>query len=336
MPAPIRLALAGTGLFARDAHLPALQALGDTFEIVALYSYKRSSADALLAQLPRPVEVYESLPDLLARDDVEAVNLVLPIHVLPEAIEQSLRAGKHVISEKPAAPDVETGRKLLELYASQRGPVWMVAENYRYDPAFVRAAEIVKRGDIGRPLACHWTMYNNMNPDNKYFFSMWRRTAGNFPGGFLLDGGVHHIASLRLILGEIISVSAITSLLREDLPPVDTVSAALLFGSGAVGTYQITYAVGSPWNTPLHIVGENGALTVQTGKLKVTRGDQTDEIDVSGVNTIQAELAAFAAAIREGQPFVSSPQEAVQDVAVIEAMLRSAETGQRITPERVV
>ncbi|HEX3052339.1 MAG TPA: Gfo/Idh/MocA family oxidoreductase [Aggregatilineaceae bacterium] len=332
---PIRLAILGTGLFARQAHLPAIQSLGDAFEIVAVYNHRTSTTADLVALLPHPVEVYDDLAALLARDDIEAVDLVQPIEVMPDVIEQALTAGKHVISEKPAAPDLATGRRLLSLYAQHRHLIWMVAENWRYEPAFHQAAEIVQSGVLGQPQVCDWAIYANMQPtSNQYYHTAWRRT-GTFPGGFLLDGGVHNVAALRQILGEIQSVNALTAQFRPDLPPTDTLSAALQFDSGAVGTWTQTFASSSPWPTRLRILCERGAISVRADVLEVVYPDRTEEFafDSQGVKN---ELAAFAAAIRDGAPHANSPEQAMQDVAVIEAILLSSTTGQRITVERFV
>ncbi|HXV43829.1 MAG TPA: Gfo/Idh/MocA family oxidoreductase, partial [Anaerolineae bacterium] len=182
---PVRLALIGAGIFARDVHVPALLELENIFEIVAIYSRSQTSAVALAEKLPGQVEAVTDLPALLARDDIEAVNIILPIDVMPGIIEMALRSGKHVISEKPLAPNVATGRELLSIHAQQPGQVWMVGENWRYEEAFEQAAAIVHSGEIGRPLLCHWVVYNPINPDNKYYHTPWRRS-GDFPGGFLL------------------------------------------------------------------------------------------------------------------------------------------------------
>ena len=80
-----------------------------------------------------------------------------------------------------------------------------------------------------------------LKPGNKYYHTDWRRS-GTFPGGFLLDGGVHHVAALRQVVGEIVSVSAEVRQVRADLPPADTLSAALEFESGVIGSYSVTYA----------------------------------------------------------------------------------------------
>jgi predicted dehydrogenase len=332
--APLRIGLVGAGLFAQEAHVPALQALGDTFEIAAIHSRTRAKAEALAAEIAQtaPVpDVVDDLETLLARADIEAVDLVLPIQTLPGVIRQALDAGKHVISEKPAAPDVKTGRELMAVYAQHPDQVWSVAENWRYEDAFLHAADLIQAGEIGQPVTWHWVLHTSMNQENKYYHTMWRRESA-FPGGFILDGGVHHIAALRLILGEISAVNAVARQIREDLPPIDTLNAALVFESGLAGMYSITYAAESPWPNMLHIVGENGTLRVQPGEIEITAPSGACRTDRTDRRGIENELTAFAAAIRDGQPLRNTPEEGV---AVIEAMLRSAETGQQVMVERV-
>src|SRR5258708_29016971 len=102
--APIRIALLGSGIFAREKHLPALIAPGSGFQIVGIYSRSKENAQSLAATVPYPVDTFTEFPALLARDDVDAVDIILPIAVQPAAVETALKAGKHVISDKPVAP----------------------------------------------------------------------------------------------------------------------------------------------------------------------------------------------------------------------------------------
>ncbi len=330
MSEPIRLALVGTGLFAQDAHLPALQALGDRFQIAAVYSRTRANAEALAAQIPGSPQIYTDLDALLANDDVEAVDVILPIEVLPDAVEKSLRAGKQVVSEKPLAPDVATGRRLLQIYQRDHADqVWMVAENYRYEEAFRRAGAVVRSGEIGTVIVAQWTLLLPTLPGNKYYGTDWRRT-GTFPGGFLLDGGVHHVAAFRQVVGEIASASAEIKQARPDLPPADTLTAALQFENGAIGNYTVTYAAGAPFITYLTVVGDDGVVRVKRETLEVTSHGETRTEDLSDCQSVNGELAAFAAAVREGEPHRDPPLEALRDLAVIEAMLKSAESGCRV------
>ncbi|MCZ2096626.1 MAG: Gfo/Idh/MocA family oxidoreductase [Anaerolineae bacterium] len=204
--------------------------------------------------------------------------------------------------------------------------VWMVAENVRYTPAFRRAAEIVGSGEIGQITMVNWAVYASMTPSSKYYHTEWRRS-GTFPGGFLLDGGVHNIAALRLVVGEIVSVSAEARQIRPDLPPIDTLSAALQFEGGVIGSFSITFAGRTPLPpTFLTVVGETGMVRGQPPK-------PTEEA-LNECTTATAELAAFADAIHDGTPHANTPLEALRDVAVLEAMFAAAQTGQRTPVEQ--
>lgn len=335
-PHPIRLGIVGAGIFAREAHLPALLSLADEFRIAAVYSRTRAHAQTMAAQVGYSVDVYDSLPALLARPDIAALDIVLPILAVPDAVEQALAAGKHVISEKPVAPDLATGRRLISAYRQHERQVWMIAENMRYHAPFVSAAEMIKRGDIGRPLVCSWALHATMTPQNKYYHTTWRHDDA-LPGGFLLDGGIHQMAALRMVMGDVAAVGASTAHFRPDLPPPDTLSVSLQFKSGALGTLLLTFAAGSPWPQDLDIVGEGGALRVATDKIEVTRGGKTETISFPPRQDcredIRSEMAGFAAAIGSEQLHRNPPEECLRDLALLDAILRSAQTGRRCAPE---
>ncbi|MCB0184783.1 MAG: Gfo/Idh/MocA family oxidoreductase [Caldilineaceae bacterium] len=337
---PIRLALIGAGIFARDAHVPSLLNLRDRFAITAVYSRTATSAQALAsavqaasgddASVGQPIAIYTELPMLLADPAIDAVDVVLPIPVMAPILAQALASGKSVSREKPLAADMATCRQLLAAYRGGE-QVWMVAENWRYETAFVRAAALVRDGAIGRPLTCQMAFYLPMAEGSKYFGTTWRRST-DFFGGTLMDGGVHHAALLRMILGEISAVSAYTSHTSAHFEGVDTLSATLHFVNGAVGTYLVTYGWGAPWGGELHIVGDQGALRVQRGLIELTRAGKTETITCAKFDGVELEFAAFADAIHYGQTHRNTPEEGLRDVAVIEAMVRSAESGQSLTP----
>lgn len=328
---PIRLALIGAGVFARDAHVPSLLRHPDRFEIAAIYSRTHATAQALAEQIPYAVDIHTDLDELLARPDIEAVEVLLPISALPDAITKALAAGKHIISEKPIAIDVETGRKLLAQHAHHTNLVWMVGENWRYESAFLQAAEMIQNGTIGTPLTCHWALYTPINANSKYYHTLWRRDS-SIPGGFIMDGGVHHIAALRMLLGEISQVNATLRQNSPDLPPADTVAATLDFASGVVGTYLATYATAAPWPPHLYIGGTEGSLRIQRREIEVTRAGKTERIETEGFDGVEKELLAFADSIRSDAPHRNAPIESLRDLAVIEAILASAATGQCVTP----
>lgn len=334
MGRPVRIALIGAGAFVRKAHAPSLLELGDAVQIVAVHSRTQASAETVAESIPYDVDIFTDIGMLLADESVEAVDIVLPIPMLPEVVLQALAAGKHVFSEKPIAQTVAEGQALIAACRPFGDRVWMVGENWRYEEAFQAAARALQAGRIGQPLFCDLSLQLPIKAD--YMGSTWRNS-GELPGGYLLDGGVHHAAGLRVLLGEIESVCALTTAHREDLPPADTMSAALRFSSGVVGSYLITYAAGSALGTDaVHIGGSEGSLRVSRGELVIERDGESERQAFNVLISVREELAAFVAAVRDGTPHRNSPQEALQDLAVVEAMLESAQTGTLQRVERHV
>ena len=336
MGRPVRIALIGAGVFVRKAHAPSLLELGDAAQIVAVYSRTRASAETVADSIPYDVDIYTDIAALLANESVEAVDIVLPIPMLPEVVSHALAAGKHVFSEKPIAPTVAEAQDLIARSLPYADRVWMVGENWRYEEAFQAAAQAIEAGRIGQPVFCDVSLQLPVKADSPNVQSTWRNS-GEVLGGYLLDGGVHHIAGLRVLLGEIESVCALTSAHHADLPPADTMSAALRFASGVVGTYLITYAVGSTLGTDtVHIGGSEGSLRVSRGELVLEQGEKSERQQFNVLISVREELAAFLAAVRDGVQHRNSPQEALQDLAVVEAMLESARTGTLQRVERHV
>lgn len=133
-------------------HLPAIQG-SSLFSLKAIYSRSKESAEALASQATGEVQTYFDTPEeserpldaLLAREDIKAVVICVPILSQPAVVRRALAAGKHVLSEKPIAPDVATAKDLLDWHSKlPSAPLWGVAENYRYVTGIAQAAEKVK------------------------------------------------------------------------------------------------------------------------------------------------------------------------------------------------
>jgi predicted dehydrogenase len=195
---------------------------------------------------------------------------------------------------------------------------------------------LIESGKIGKPIMLTWTQHNAAR-EGKYFHTGWR-TDMSYSSGFLLDGGVHHIAAIRTLMGEVAALSAFTAQVYPDMPPAETLMSSLRFDNGAVGSYNVTYANGSPYDNGITVLGDKGSFKVRL-----------DVLDTSGIpeiadgapmkftdDGIYLELADFANAIQNGKTPISTPEQAVQDVAIIEAMFRAAESGKVVTPERIV
>lgn len=166
-------------------HLPAIEAV-PSLSLKAIYSRSESSAKELAsatASSSENIDIYfdkstsgsasasdKSLDALLARSDIDAVVIALPILAQPDVIKKALKAGKHVLSEKPVAKDVKDAKELVQFYGQleTKKPLWAVAENFRYTPSLMAAADKVK--EVGGNLT---TFRLNMNgwveEENKYY-----------------------------------------------------------------------------------------------------------------------------------------------------------------------
>ncbi|KAF8840141.1 NAD(P)-binding protein [Paxillus ammoniavirescens] len=370
------VAILGSGIFAKEAHLPALEALGPLApKLKAVYSRSEKSArelaDEAAAKLRTTPQVYHdgdpsiNLDALLARSDISTVIVVLPITLQPSIVLKALEAGKHVISEKPVAPDVASGLKLIATYETEykpKGLIWRVAENWEAEPVHTAAAKAIRAGKIGKVIFFSLRAVSCIDQDSKWYKTPWR-TIPDYQGGFLLDGGVHSVAALRVILPSPMAyLSGFASLNVEWLEPQDTINAIIKSADGSHGIFELSFGAPTPSRESVGngivITGTDGFLTVNrtevrdpiTGNNKsifrltiksATRGtdgkpgSEQEEVIDEPVRGVELELAGFFAAVLEGKDDgLGSPMGALQDVAVIEAALNSG--GKLVDLEKLV
>jgi predicted dehydrogenase len=144
-------------------------------------------------------------------------------------------------------------------------------------------------------------------------------------GGFLLDGGVHFVAGIRLLLGSeepFVSVSAHSTQLQKHLPPVDTVDATLKTKNGVTGTVSISFGTTFK-GTGYYVACEKGVVNVLRETVKIGKEAREVPNEKTGV---PPEVRIWGEAIMAGRADQrQSPEEALADLEVLEAMLKSGE-----------
>ncbi|KAI4656406.1 hypothetical protein J4E81_003992 [Alternaria sp. BMP 2799] len=332
----IGIAIIGSGIFAKEEHLPAIQ---DTpsLSLKAVYSRSLKSAKALSEKLS-DVELYsddqdgKKFEDLLKRDDVKGVVIALPILAQPDYIKKALAAGKHVFAEKPIAKDLATARELLSWTqdSSNTSAVYTVAENFRFIDSYVWGSEQV--ASLGRILTFRVRVAAMVSAGSKYYETEWRKKPDH-QGGFVLDGGVHFVAATRLLLQgggrKIKKVSAFTAQLQEHLPPVDTLNATMQLDNDASGTLSICFGTTDTGSEYL-VACEKGSVHVARGKVTITKDGkdpETKEFPDEG-NGVNQEIKAWAKSLEQGKRNeMQSPEEALKDLEILESCLKSGEQG---------
>ncbi|TIA37631.1 NAD(P)-binding protein [Aureobasidium pullulans] len=333
----IGIAVIGSGIFIQEAHLPGIKANGDLFSLNAIYSRSLASAQKLSKEVESTTpDLYaedagsdKSYAKLLERSDVEAVVIALPILAQPEFIKKALSAGKHVLSEKPVAKDLATAHELIDWYHKNidtKKTIWAVAENFRYLGRFQYGAEQVK--ELGDILGFRLRMHAFVKPGAKYYETEWRKTP-EYQASFLLDGGVHFIAAMRQLLGQeakMSQVAAFTAQLQPHLPPIDTINATVKLANGTSGTFSVSF--GTTFSGAEYIVAcQNGTVDVGFDKTIVKKdGNESTKDFPEDKNGVRQELKAWGESIAQGKAHpLQTPEEALADLEVLEAMIKSGE-----------
>ncbi|KAF5200788.1 NAD(P)-binding Rossmann-fold superfamily protein [Thalictrum thalictroides] len=357
MAQPPHIAILGAGTFVRTQYIPRLSEIADLVVVKALWSRSEDSARTAAELARKFFPNIESkwgdagLDEIIQDASILGVAVVLAGQTQVDISLRFLKAGKHVLQEKPAAAYVSEAETALAYYDSlthlSRRPIWAVAENYRFEPAFVECKKLLN--DIGDMMSVQVIVEGSMNSSNPYFSSSWRR---NFTGGFILDMGVHFIAGLRMIVGcEVATVSAVTSHVDSSLPPPDNISALFRLENGCAGVFVMIVSSSSPkifWR----VVGSKGTLQIDRGNEDGQHGYSVSLYNASGpckssfypFSGVTEELKAFIhdmsqANLKDTGSYAAEPRstfiEGARDVAVLEAMLESGiRQGAQITVKK--
>ncbi len=321
---PIRLGIIGCGIAARILHWPALQKSAEQFKISAVCNHTEAKAKDFAA-LVGGVPYFTDYQKLLADPDIEAVAVLLPVHLNAQAVQDAVRAGKHVMVEKPLAASLAEAEALVEL-ERQCAPVTMVAENYRYRRLFVQAGSLLRDGRIGAPYAVFWDCFKHMTTDNQYAKTEWR-IQHRYPGGFITDGGVHNMAALRDLFGSLRVTAAFSQCVNRAIGELDSLS----FQFSAAQPFQVQGVFNSFFSANgyledrLVVLGKEGCLTVADNTLTVKRDGVTEyQQEFEDDMGYYEEYQDFYQAIRTGSPVKSSFAEAYADLRVIIEALEKA------------
>ena len=315
--------------------IPAMQA-GQWSVVEAIASRDLTKAQRAAQQLGIP-RSYGSYEELLDDPEIEAIYNPLPNNLHVEWTTKAVRAGKHVLCEKPIGMTVaeaklllkardETGKKIEEAFMVITNPQWV---------AVLDMIEALRIGEV-RSVSCHFS-YNNQDLSNI-------RNIRETGGGGLMDIGCYLIFFSRLIFGA--EPKRVVSLVEEhSQTKTDILTSALLeFPTG-----HATFTCGTritPYQR-VQIIGTQGRIEVQIPvnappdhPCKVFLDDGTDlmglniqtvEFENSDQYTIQGDL--FSQSIRENRKPILPLEESIKNMAVIEAVFRSAKTGQWEAPK---
>lgn len=326
----VRWGVLGVARIAVNRVIPAMQR-GEWSEIAGIASRDRARAEEAARSLGIP-KAYGSYQEMLADPGIEAVYNPLPNHLhVPWSI-RAAEAGKHVLCEKPIGMNVAETLSLIA--ARDRTGVTMgEAFMIQTHPQWVRIVELARSGRIGRLHSAVGTFsYSKLESDNV-------RNVREYGGGGLLDIGCYPIKASRMVFGEEpLRVSA--AIVRDPrFGGIDMLASAILdFPSGhcvftcgtQVALQQSMRFYGTAGRIEPEIPfnpqpGGTSRIRIDDGRDLAGSGVTVEEFAPCDQYIIQGDL--FSRAIRQGGPPPVPLEDALKNMAVIDAIFRSAETG---------
>jgi scyllo-inositol 2-dehydrogenase (NADP+) len=258
------------------------------------------------------------------------VLVLTPLPLNAPTAGAAIRAGKHVIMEKPIARSVAEGRALIA-EARHAGLRLYVTEQSAYRRAGTMLAELIGAGEIGDLVMWNQVMHmegDRAQGDLRFETTPWRKQA-DFPLGTMFDGGIHTIAALSQVFGVPATAAASGVQLRPEYGAYDQVSAHFTYANGTSGMLSHSSYL-HPGGNHFHIYGSAGVIRVERERLVVSRPDEPERsIEAPGENSYHSMWHAIAQAIAERRDPPYTPEDALNDVATLEAVARAIESGGR-------
>lgn len=317
MSSMIKFGLIGAGRIARNQIAPAIHAA------TRATLYAAASRDLARAESVRPERVYESYAALIGDPAVDAVYVATHNGLHKELSIAALRAGKHVICEKPLAMNARDCEEMTRV-AESSGRLLAEAFMYRHHPQIARAQELVRAGAIGEVMAVEASFrFPLSNPEDVRMQAEWG-------GGSLLDVGCYCVSASRLFLGDSpVGMKAMAAI--HPVKKVDTsLQGVLDYGAGRYAIISCGFDSGV--NQKVVLSGTTGTMELNhpfkswTGRpqILVKTKDHEEVVEFEAVNTFALEVDDFAGAIIDKRLPLVRAADALLNMKILDSLAEAA------------
>jgi predicted dehydrogenase len=331
-PKSVRYAVVGLGWIAQEVILPAFRHSAHS-ELTALVTGDPEKARELgQAYRVGATYSYQEFDRLLGSGDVDAVYIALPNSLHAEYSSRAARAGVHVLCEKPMAASIGECNEMIRA-AEDAGSLLMIAYRLHFEPANLKAIDLIQSGAIGQPRTFTSSFSQNVKAGDI-------RLKENLAGGPLMDMGIYQINAARyLFRAEPTEVMAFAAKPAGDdrfQEVHESVSAMLRFPGDRIAAFTTSFG-GAPFDE-WQFVGERGVLNLKHAFEYHEEKELTSMIDgrqkketFSRLDQFGAEIQYFSECILEGKNPEPSGREGLADLRVIEGLLKSIEEGKPVS-----
>ncbi len=329
MTAPVRFAILGFGHHAVRRLLPAF-ARSERTRLVGMWRRDQAAAEQNCSE-HNIAHCFKTAEELCTSPEVDAVFITSPDAMHRADTLMAVKGRKAILCEKPVAMNAAEAREMSDA-ANAAGVLYGVAQNFRYNRSLDWMREQIRAGKIGKPQLAHAEFAYPADRSPR----KWIMDPSLATGGPIADVGVHCIDALRYVLGEDVeSVSTLASKAR----PEDEVEATASLQMQMTGSVlaNVTVSARAPYRTHVEVTGTDGVLVAENGltvdrpvELTLRRaGEVVETVTLENADAYTRMLDSFALALRQGASFAATGEDAVHNMAALDAAFRSWRTGRR-------
>lgn len=312
----------------------------DNCELIAIQSSSDEKRSKISKELG--VLVFADYQELISQDNIQLIIICTPSGFHLDPAIATMKAGKHVVVEKPLEITVERCNQMIAASLENGVRLSCIFQN-RYGSDYLKVLKAVRSGELGKLLMGSASV--KWKRDQAYYdATRWRGTLKGDGGAVLINQAIHTIDQLIHLMGKVETVSGSIRTLTHNIEGEDVASATLEFENGALGTLEASTSLYKAFPEKIEIHGEKGSIILEGGKIIHWETEQMGELIIEATNSKSGasdplaidytlhkrQLDEIVTSISRGQIPPVNGIEAMHSVAVIEGIYKSSSTGKKI------
>ena len=328
----IGFCVVGIGSLAKNQIIPALEKTQNAKLVALVSGHAAEKAPPIVQKFgldPKSVYNYDDYDSIKDNPEIDVVYVVLPNSMHAEYTIRALKAGKHVLCEKPMATSVEDCQRMIDA-AKAANKKLMIGYRLQHEPFNMKAIELLRGGEMGKIKNIDAGAAFNIGDPNQ-----WRLKRQYAGGGSMMDIGIYALNACRYLSGEEpVEVTAMTYSTPGDVrfkEVEETMLFTLRFASGllanctssygfGVNRYRVTCEKGMVESEPFLSYKDLRLFAKLPGKGR-------EEIQLEPKDHFGSEMDYFAQCLRENREPRTPGEEGLRDMKVITALYESARSG---------
>ena len=262
MEKTVRFGIVGCGLISKF-HARAIAAVPGA-ALAGAWDVRPEAAQAFAGEFGG--SAFDTFERMLESGAVDAVSICTPSGLHGRQAIQALKAGKHVLVEKPMALSLEEADEAIGL-AGRMGVKLSVVSQLRFSEGIAAAKRAIAENALGKLICGDIFMKYHRSPEY-YLSGLWRGTKAMDGGGALMNQGIHGVDLLLYLCGPVRQVCALSRTLVHPIEVEDTICAVLEYESGALGLLQATTSVKPGFPRRMELSGDRGSLVIEEDRIQ--------------------------------------------------------------------